>query len=612
MSGPSPMARRSPPTPSPKPSTKCAAAGGGIVQFPNVGKRGPIESATTVPSTAPACVYLTGPITLKSNITLQIDEGVTVKFSSDRSLYPLVKTRYESVDIMNFSPLIYAYQCDNIKITGKGTLDGQAQRWWTWARGNPSTNIMRQYVNDRDGKFPLEQRVFGETHPGYRTCFIEPYECKHVVIEGVTLRQSPFWNIHPLYSEDVIVRDVTVFGDGPNTDGCDPDSSKRVLIEKCNFTTGDDCIAIKSGRDGDGIRKNATCENITIRDCIMKGGHGAVTMGSETSAGIKHVFAENCKVDGPDSAIRLKSTRGRGGGIEDVFIKNMQVTSTKQYGITIDMLYTRTPEAAKSETTPVFKNIRIEDFHLQLRLPQGIYIMGLNESNVENVILKNITIKGDKAHENRVPNTSPASPAKTSPSPQKPANPGTSKTPKTSSNPYKAYALAGYTPTGHSRLAWTPQQSRTASPSRPDRCMCLVANGSTDVTPCRHVTIDHDMEDSSHRHCHHPRRSHLGFGGIIAISEGYHIWMDTIAIAPFLHRNPCYHSGGHLSLHSIAPQNNRSPHAPNPLRQMPINWRELQCISPKPHAEQPGHPRRHLPARHPPKELRKSLLRTRN
>jgi polygalacturonase len=357
-----------------------AAAGGGIVQFPAQGA---------------ATVYLTGPIRLKSNVTLQIDEGVTVKFSNDRSLYPLVKTRYESVDIMNFSPLIYAYQCENIKITGKGTLDGQGSAWWAWARGNPSTAIMRNYTNDREGKFPLDQRVFGNEHPGYRTCFIEPYECKKVVIEGVTLRQSPFWNIHPVYSEDVIVRDVTVFGDGPNTDGCDPDSCKRVLIEKCDFTTGDDCIAIKSGRDGDGIRKNATCEDITIKDCIMKGGHGAVTMGSETSAGIKHVYSENCKVDGPDSAIRLKSTRGRGGGIEDVFIKNMQVTSTKQYGITIDMMYTRTTEGPKGETTPVFKNIRIEDFTCNAA-PQGIYINGLTESNVENVILKNITIKGDK------------------------------------------------------------------------------------------------------------------------------------------------------------------------------------------------------------------------
>ncbi len=362
-----------------------AAAGGGIVQLPAGG------------AGAGPTVYLTGPIRLKSNITLQVDEGVTVRFSTDHKLYPMVKTRYESVDIMNFSPLIYAYQCENIKITGKGTLDGQGRDWWTWAQRNGAgRQVMPQYTNDRAGKFPLEQRIFGDANPGYRPCFIEPYECKNVVIEGVTLHASPFWNIHPLYTQDMIVRGVTVFGDGgPNTDGCDPDSSKRVLIEKCNFTTGDDCIAIKSGRDGDGIRKNATCEDITIRVCIMKGGHGAVTMGSETSAGIKHVFSENCQVDGPDSAIRLKSTRGRGGGIEDVYIKNMTVTRTLKYAITIDMEYTGTTAAPKSETTPVFKDIRIEDFKCDAA-PQAIYIVGLAESNVENVILKNVAIKADK------------------------------------------------------------------------------------------------------------------------------------------------------------------------------------------------------------------------
>jgi len=361
---------------------QCAAAGGGVVELPKT------DQGNT---------YLSGPITLKSNITLQVDEGVTLKFSTDHKLYPMVKTRYESVDIMNFSPLIYAYQCANIRITGKGTLDGQGRAWWTWAQqNNAGRRLMPQYTNDRAGKFPLEQRIFGDTNPGYRTCFIEPYECQNVLIEGVTLHASPFWNIHPLYSTNIIVRGVTVFGDGgPNTDGCDPDSSKNVLIEKCNFTTGDDCIAIKSGRDGDGIRKNATCENITIRDCVMKGGHGAVTMGSETSAGIKHVFAENCQVDGPDSAIRLKSTRGRGGGIEDVYIRNMAVTSTNQYGITIDMRYTQTAEAPLGETTPVFRNIRIENFTCN-NSKQALYVMGLNESRVENVVLKDISIKAAK------------------------------------------------------------------------------------------------------------------------------------------------------------------------------------------------------------------------
>ena len=365
---------------------QCAAAGGGIVEFPAVAHPQTRASDT---------IYLTGAIHMKSNITLQIDEGVTLKFTTDRAQYPLVKTRYECTDVMNYSPLIYAYQCENIRITGKGTLDGQGQAWWDWTRGKPAAQAIRPFTNDRDGKIPIDQRVFGEKVQGLRPCFIEPYECRNVLIENVTLRQSPFWNIHPLYSQNVTVRGVTVFGDGPNTDGCDPDSCKTVLIDKCIFTTGDDCIAIKSGRDGDGIHRNAPCENITIRDCIMKGGHGAVTMGSETSGGIRHVLAENCKVDGPDSAIRLKSTRGRGGGIEDVLVKKMAVTRTQKYAITIDMKYTQTPDAPFSETTPLFKDIRIEDFSCDAA-PQAIYVMGLNESRVQNVALRRITIKADR------------------------------------------------------------------------------------------------------------------------------------------------------------------------------------------------------------------------
>lgn len=357
-----------------------SAAGGGIVQFAK---------------TDSGAEYLSGAIHFKSNVTLQIDEGVTLKFTTDRTKYPLVKSRWECTDVMNYSPLIYAYQCNNIRITGKGTIDGQGQTWWSWANGKPAQQAIRQYTNDRGGKFPLEQRVFGETVQGLRPCLIEPYESKNILIEGVTIRNSPFWTIHPVYCENVILRNANVFGTGPNTDGIDPDSCKNVLIEGTTFTTGDDCVVIKSGRDGDGIRKNTTCENITIRNCIMKGGHGAITMGSETSGGIKHVFAENCQVDGPDSAIRLKSTRGRGGGIEDVYVRNITVNRTLKYAITIDMRYTQTAVAPKSETTPVFKNIRIEDFKCEAA-PQAIYIMGLVESNVENVFLKNISIKADR------------------------------------------------------------------------------------------------------------------------------------------------------------------------------------------------------------------------
>ncbi|HVS72276.1 MAG TPA: glycoside hydrolase family 28 protein [Phycisphaerae bacterium] len=390
---------------------ECAAAGGGIVEFPKA------DGA-----------YLTGRIKLKSNITLQVDEGAVVRFATGaeggplEKLYPLEKTRYEAVDVMNYSPLIYAYQCENIRITGKGTLDGQGQWWWAWAR-NPlgaagrgrtagsanggssgqgvggtaeAKRLMGEYTRDRGGKFPLEERVFGDKNPGYRPCFIEPYECKNVVVEDVTIKNSPFWTVHPLYTTNFTLRNANVSGEGPNTDGCDPDSCNTVLIDHVTFNTGDDCIAIKSGRDGDGIRRNRPCENLTIRDCTMNGGHGAVTLGSETSAGIRHVLAENCVVDGPDVAIRLKSSRGRGGGFEDFMARNIRVKSVKKQAILITLRYgSPVPATAKNETTPVGKDLWIENLTCAAA-PQAILIQGLEESPIEDVTLKNVNITCEK------------------------------------------------------------------------------------------------------------------------------------------------------------------------------------------------------------------------
>lgn len=390
---------------------EAAAAGGGIVEFPKADK-----------------AYLTGPIRFKSNITLQVDEGATIKFATDPKLYPLEKTRYEAVDIINYSPLIYAYQCENIRITGKGTIDGQGSWWWAWARnpagatgatGAPAARgavgggggggsgqgvggtaearrLMALYTADRAGKYPLEERVFGDKNTGYRPSLIETYECKNVLIEGVNVTQSPFWTIHPLYTENFTLRGATVSGNGPNTDGCDPDSCQTVLIENTTFNTGDDCIAIKSGRDGDGIRRNRPCENLTIRNCIMNGGHGAITMGSETSAGIRHILAENCTVNGPDVALRLKTSRNRGGGIEDFMARNITVKSVKQTAILVTLRYgSPVPETPKGETTPVAKNIWVENLTCDAA-PQAISIQGLNESHIENISLKNVTIKAQR------------------------------------------------------------------------------------------------------------------------------------------------------------------------------------------------------------------------
>lgn len=355
-----------------------AEAGGGTVLFPK-GK------------------YFTGAIHLQSNIALQIDEDATILFSSDPADYPLVRTRWECVEILNYSPPIYAYQCRNIAIRGKGTIDGNGPQWWARRRtGNQFSTAyaqLRKYAND-DSK--PESRVFGEKLPGLPPAFVQPYECQNVLLEGITVKDSPFWTIHLLYSQDITLRHLTMMGDGPNTDGVDPDSCNRVLIENCNFDNGDDCVAIKSGRDKDGRRVGRSCENITIRNCAMARGHG-VSIGSETSGSIRHVLIENCALDGIDAGVRLKSTRGRGGVVEDITYRNLTMRNVQKEAVTITLRYEKGSgviPAPKDESTPVFRNITVENITCESAKVGGA-IFGLAEAPVENLTLKNVTINAD-------------------------------------------------------------------------------------------------------------------------------------------------------------------------------------------------------------------------
>ena len=224
----------------------CAKAGGGRVMVP----RGE---------------FVTGAIHLLSNVNLHVASGATVRFTRDTSKYPVVLTRFEGVELMNFSPLIYALEQENIAITGEGTLDGNAdaEHWWDWKTKTATRRNESAPANDRDNLFamaekgiPVPQRVFGPGHY-LRPQFIEPYRCKNILIEGVTLLNSPMWQVHPVLSTNVTVHKLSINADGPNTDGCDPECCTDVLIKECLFNTGDDCIAIKSGRNADGRRVNA-------------------------------------------------------------------------------------------------------------------------------------------------------------------------------------------------------------------------------------------------------------------------------------------------------------------------------------------------------------------
>ena len=370
----------------------------------------------------PSGEFLTGAVHLKSNVNLHLAKGATLKFSNDTKRYPLVHTRWEGMECMNYSPFIYAFEQTNIAITGQGTLDGMGdnQYWWPWngrpqygwKEGQPNQRAARAklYKMMEDG-VPVEQRVFGEGSY-LRPNFIQPYRCKNILIEGVKIVNSPMWEIHPVLSENITVRHVTISSHGPNNDGCDPESCKDVLIENCFFDTGDDCIAIKSGRNDDGRRISVPTENVIVRGCVMKDGHGGVTVGSEISGGVRNVFAENCRMDSPnlDHALRVKNNAARGGLLENFYFRNITIGQVAHAVVTIDFNY---EEGAKGNYKPIMRNYVIENVRSG-KSEFAVDLQGLDKAPIINVQMKGVTfdnvakgsivknVEGIKLHDVRV------------------------------------------------------------------------------------------------------------------------------------------------------------------------------------------------------------------
>ncbi len=289
----------------------------------------------------PAGRFLTGAVRLESGVNLHLDEDATLAFSRDpRAYLPVVYTRYEGVEFMNYSPFVYAFEAENIAVTGGGTLDGQADasHWWDWTRRMAAD---RSRLLDLAAKgTPVALRVFGDGH-FMRPNFVQPYRSRNVLIEGITVVNSPMWELHPCLCSNVTIRGVTIRSHGPNNDGCDPESSTDVLIERCSFDTGDDCIAIKAGKNEDGRRVHASSENIVIRDCQMKDGHGGVVIGSEVTGGVRNVFAERCRMDSPhlDRVLRFKTNSVRGGVIEHIFMRDITVGHVSEAIVTANFFY---------------------------------------------------------------------------------------------------------------------------------------------------------------------------------------------------------------------------------------------------------------------------------
>jgi polygalacturonase len=344
--------------------------------------------------------YLTGAIHLKSNVDLHISEGTTVKFSQNPKDYlPVVFSRWEGVEVFNYSPFIYAFEQKNIAITGRGTLDGQSDKehWWPW-NGRAAYGWKEGMSNqrpDRNALFamaekgvPVQERIFGEGHY-LRPQFIQPYRCENVLIEGVTIRNSPMWEIHPVLCRNVIVKDVIINSHGPNNDGCNPESCTDVLIQDCDFDTGDDCIAIKSGRNADGRRLKAPTENVIVTNCRMKDGHGGITVGSEISGGVRNLFAQNCRLDSPnlDHALRVKNNAMRGGLLENLHFRNIEVGQVAHAVITIDFNY---EEGAKGSFTPVVRDYTVDGLR-STKSKLALDVQGLANAPIVNLKLTNCT-----------------------------------------------------------------------------------------------------------------------------------------------------------------------------------------------------------------------------
>ncbi|WP_316817238.1 glycoside hydrolase family 28 protein [Pedobacter nyackensis] len=347
--------------------------------------------------------WFTGRITLKSNVNLHLEDGAELHFSGDIADYlPAVFTRNEGIEVMSLGACIYANGQENIALTGKGRLVGP-EKGGSVRTQTMTTQVIEEFV---DLSKPVSQRIY-EGHNGSPVLppmFISPTNCKNVLIEGVSLENTAFWNIVPVYCDGVIIRGVTVNSVGiPRGDGIDIESSKNVLIEYSTLSSGDDCFTIKAGRGEDGIRVNKASENIVIRYCLAREGHGAITVGSETAGMIRNLYVHDCVFDETGSGIRFKTRRPRGGGAENIYYDrirmaisgtafNWDMLGSAQH---VGDLANRLPAREINPLTPSFKNIVAQNIVVE-SASQFVKVNGIPESPLSNVRIEHADIKSDK------------------------------------------------------------------------------------------------------------------------------------------------------------------------------------------------------------------------
>lgn len=342
--------------------------------------------------------WLTGKIHLKSDVNLHLNKGAVLLFSEDPADYlPAVHSTWEGMECMNYSPLVYAYKCKNVAITGEGELKAKMDVWKEWfARPQAHMESIKRLYNLAWNRAPLKDRQMVNDTAHLRPQFIQFNRSENILLEGVTITNSPFWTIHPYLSKNVVIRNIKVYAHGHNNDGVDPEMSQQVLIENCVFDQGDDAIAIKSGRNPEGWILKTPSRNIVIKNLTVKNGHQLVAVGSELSGGIENVFIDSCTVvEGAklNHLLFIKTNERMGGYVNNIYATNIKSGKIDLgvLGIETDVLYqwrTLVPTYEK-KLTPIkniyLKNIAAGDVKFVSR------ILGQKELPVETVWLKRVT-----------------------------------------------------------------------------------------------------------------------------------------------------------------------------------------------------------------------------
>lgn len=353
-------------------------------------------------------IYYSGSITLKSNVELYIEENAIIKFLRNKSnrFYPLVYTRWEGVEMMNFSPFIYSYEAENIAISGKGVLDGGADEfnWMPWKFGyfnEEDQQIQRERLFNlgQENAYVRTRRIFNDEISTIRPPFIQPYKSKNILIKDITILNSPFWEVNPVLCENIKVDNITVDTHLYNNDGVDPESCKDMIIENCHFTTGDDCIAIKSGRNNEGRNIGVPSQNIIIRNNKFEDGHGGITIGSEISGGVNDIFAHDNYFDSSelDYPIRFKTNAERGGKLENIYVKNSVVNKSKIAVIHADFFY---EEGTDGNYMPILRNITLSNIKTveggSIDANNALFLKGFKDAPIENILIEDVYLNGVK------------------------------------------------------------------------------------------------------------------------------------------------------------------------------------------------------------------------